>query len=239
MLKLSTYINVAEWPISRATLSACSVSASAACGIAEQPKGQRPPAQGCRADVLAKTRRQRTMLGSVVERERAIEMRARICDIAGMQQGQAHQAMADHERPRRALLIGEGEELDRKLTHHVAVECYEVRDPEAVKDGEQQQGIFGRLAERFRLLDQQARPLHRSPGFRRRIAADVEEGGYECNLKLDLLAPQGGRARQGRDQVERAPELLCGFNQRRALPADRCPALPQRAAAFSICPASA
>ena len=136
------------------------------------------------------------------------------------------------------MLICEGEELDRKLPHHVAVECYEVSDPEAVKNGEQQQGVFGRLAERFRLLDQQTCPLNRSPGFRRRIAADVEEGGYECNLKLDLFATPGGRAGQGRDQVERAPELFCGFNQRRALPADRCPALPQSAAAFSTCPAS-
>ena len=49
--------------------------------IAEQPKSQGPPAQSCRADVLAKTRRQRTMLGIVEERKRAIEMRSPICDI--------------------------------------------------------------------------------------------------------------------------------------------------------------
>src|SRR5262245_59318929 len=45
-------------------------------GIAEQPKGQRFPAQGCRADVLAKTCRKSTMLGGIVELDRATEMRS-------------------------------------------------------------------------------------------------------------------------------------------------------------------
>src|SRR5262249_22131320 len=101
----------------------------------------------CQADVLAKTRRQRTMLGIVVERKRAIEMRSPICDIPCMQQGQTHGAMPKHQRSRRALLFCEGQELDRKLAHHVAVERYKVRDPQAVKNGKQQQWIFGRLSE--------------------------------------------------------------------------------------------
>src|SRR6266516_5629350 len=49
-------------------------------GIAEQPKSQRLPGQGCRADILAKTRRQRTMLGGIVEHDRAIEMRSPVYD---------------------------------------------------------------------------------------------------------------------------------------------------------------
>ena len=53
-------------------------------GIAEQPKSQRLPGQGCRADVLAKTRRQRTMLGRIVERNRAIEMRSPVYDVPCM-----------------------------------------------------------------------------------------------------------------------------------------------------------
>jgi hypothetical protein len=74
-----------------------------------------------------------------------------------------------------------------------------------------------RLSERFSLFDQQTCPLHGRPGFRRRVAADMEEWGYECNLKLDFFATQGGRGGQGRDLVERTPELFRGFDQRRTL----------------------
>ena len=76
----------------------------------------------------------------------------------------------------RPLLLGERQELRRKLAHHVAVERHKVRDPEAVEDREQQQRVFGRLSECFGLFDQQACPLHSRLGFRRGIAFDVEEG---------------------------------------------------------------
>ena len=101
--------------------------------------------------------------------------------------------------------------------HHVAVERHIVRDPEAVEDGEQQQRVFGRLSERFSLFDQQTCPLRSRLSFRRGIAFDMDERGYERDLKLDLLAAQRGRGGQGRDLVERARELLYGLDQRRAL----------------------
>ena len=41
-------------------------------GIAKQPQGQRPKGQDCHPDVLAKSRRQRTMLGRIVKRDRLI-----------------------------------------------------------------------------------------------------------------------------------------------------------------------
>jgi hypothetical protein len=41
--------------------------------------------------------------------------------------------------------------------------------------------------------------------------------GYERDLKLDPFVTQRGSNGQGRDLVEGARELLCGFNQRRAL----------------------
>ena len=41
--------------------------------------------------------------------------------------------MPDHKRDCRPLLLGQCEELRRKLAHHVAVERRVVRDPEAVK----------------------------------------------------------------------------------------------------------
>ncbi len=120
-------------------------------------------------------------------------------------------------RPRRALLVRERQELDCKLTHHVAVERHKVRNPKAVKNGEQQQRIFGRLSERLGLFDQETRPLNGSPGFRRRVAPDMEQRGDELDLKPDLFAAQAGRAGQARDEVERAPELFRRFHQGRAL----------------------
>ena len=140
--------------------------------------------------------------------------------------------------PVAVCLSRERQELDSKLTHHIAVECHKVRDPKAVKNREQQQWIFRRLSERFSLFDQQTCPLYCRPGFRRRVASDMEEWGYECNLKLDFLATQSGRGGQGRDLVERTLELFRGFNQRRALRATAVRLCPTGAAAFSICPAS-
>ena len=94
-----------------------------------------------------------------------------------------------------------------------------VRDPEAVEDREQQQRVFRRLSERFRLFDQQTCPLHSRLGFRRRISFDVDERGYERDLKLDLLAAQGRRAGQGRNLGKRTREL-----RRRLPPAPSAPA---------------
>ena len=115
------------------------------------------------------------------------------------------------------MLLGERQELRRKLAHHVAVERHIVRDPEAVEDREQQQRVFRRFSERFSLFDQQTRPLRSRLGFRRSIPFDVHERGYERDLKLDLLATQRGSAGQSRDLIEGAGELLYSFNQRRAL----------------------
>src|SRR5215469_10692131 len=118
--------------------------------------------------------------------------------------------MPHHEGPRRRLLVCEGQELGSKLTHHVAIERDKVGDPKAVENREQQQWIFRRLSERFSLFDQQTCPLHGRPRFRRRVASDMEEWGYECNLKLDFFATQGGRGGQDRDLVERTLELFRG-----------------------------
>ena len=45
--------------------------------------------------------------------------------------------MPDHERGCRPLLLGERQELGRKLAHGVAVERHVAYDPEAVEDREQ------------------------------------------------------------------------------------------------------
>jgi hypothetical protein len=56
----------------------------------------------------------------------------------------------------------------------------------------------------------------------------MEEWGYECNLKLDFFATQGGRGGQGRSLVERTPELLRSFDQCRALRRPQSGLAPQR-----------
>ena len=80
----------------------------------------------------------------------------------------------------RPLLLGERQELRRKLTHYVAVERHVVRDPEAVEDREQQQRVFGRLSERFSLFDQQTCSLRSRLGFRRCIPFDMDERRYRA-----------------------------------------------------------
>jgi hypothetical protein len=42
--------------------------------------------------------------------------------------------MPDHARDRRSLLLGERHEIGRKIATDVAIGCYKVRDPKAVKD---------------------------------------------------------------------------------------------------------
>ena len=108
----------------------------------------------------------------------------------------------------------------------IAIEGDKVRDPDAVEDREQQQRIFRRLSERFSLFDQQTCLLRSRLGFWGGIPFDMDEWGDECDLKLDLLATQRGRAGQGRDLVKRAGELGRGFDQRRARRATAVPPCP-------------
>ena len=143
------------------------------------------------------------MLGRIVKRERAIEMLSAFRDVSREQQGNAHEAMPDHERDRRPLLLGERQELRCELAQSVAVECHKVRDPKAVEDREQQQRVFGRLAERFSLFDQQTCSLRSRLGFRRGVPFDMDERGYERHLKLDLArdAARAWRARSRSGQA--------------------------------------
>ena len=89
-----------------------------------------------------------------------------------------------------------------RVRAHVAIECYCVRDPEAVEDREQQQWIFGRLSERVSLFDQQTCPLCSRLSFRRCIPFDMHERVYQRDLNFDLLATQA-RAWRARSQSGR------------------------------------
>ena len=92
--------------------------------------------------------------------------------------------MSDHYRGGRCVFLGKRQELSRQTATDVAIECHKVHGPEAVKDREQQQWVFGRLTQRFSLFDLQTRPLHRRLGFRRCITFNVKNEfmSATCNL---------------------------------------------------------
>jgi hypothetical protein len=94
------------------------------------------------------------MLGGIVERNRLIVVSSSFQDVSRTQQGSAQHAMPYHKRDCRSLLLGQRQELRRKITQSVTVERHVVCSKETVQDREQQQRIFGRLAERFGLFDQ-------------------------------------------------------------------------------------
>src|SRR6516225_7354309 len=118
--------------------------------------------------------------------------------------------MPDHEWYDLPLLLCESYKLRRKLAHHLSVERHIACCPDAIEDREQQQWIFGRFSERFRSLDELTRLFNCRLGLGRRITFDVHESVNECDLQLDLLATHDRRAGQGRDLVERTPELFRG-----------------------------
>jgi hypothetical protein len=76
------------------------------------------------------------------------------------------------------MFFGEFQELCRKLAYHVTIERHNVGCPKPVEDGKQEQWVFGRISQRFCLLDKQPCPLHGLLWFRRRIAFDVEQRHY-------------------------------------------------------------
>ena len=82
--------------------------------------------------------------------------------------------MPDHERAGRPLLLCERQKPRGKLAHRITVKYNVARHPEAEEDREQQQWVFGRLAERFSLFDQQTCPLSSRLGFGRASPFDME-----------------------------------------------------------------
>src|SRR5262249_15053893 len=117
-------------------------------------------------------------------------------DLARTDQGSAYKAMPDHTRDCRSLLLGEHQEIGRKITTDITIECHKVCDPKAVKDCEYQLWIFGSLSDCLCLFDQQTCLLRSRLGFGRCITFDMDEWSNERDLKFDLLTAQ----RRGRGQ---------------------------------------
>ena len=87
--------------------------------------------------VFAKSRRQRAMLGRIVKRNPAIEIRSPPAMFPVNSKEMPMSSLPDHERNGRALLLGKRKELRREVARGVAVKCHKVCSPEAVEDREQ------------------------------------------------------------------------------------------------------
>ncbi len=201
--------------------------------IAERPPGQRLIERERHPDVLPKSCGQRPVLDRVIERHRLIDVPKRFFNIARVQQGNTHVSVPNHQRHRRPLFLRKSEEVRGKLAHHVPSERDEAGNPKSVQKRKEQQWILWRLANGFRLFNQEAGLLRRSFGFRRRMALDVDERGKDRDLKLDLFAAQGGRAWQGGDLIECACDLFDGFQQRRTVERSLACLAPQRRGLFN------
>src|SRR5664279_385375 len=104
------------------------------------------------------------MLQWIVEGDGLIVVCSTLRDTSRQQRGIAHDAMPNHNWDCRPLLLRERQELRREITTDIAVEGRKIRYPEGVENLEQQQRVFGRLSQRFSLLDQQTRLLRNRPG---------------------------------------------------------------------------
>ena len=78
------------------------------------------------------------MFHGVVKRKALTVVGLRFCNLSSHQQSVSHEAMPNHDRDCRLLLLGEHAELLRKLAHHIAVKRYKVDDRDTVKGREPQ-----------------------------------------------------------------------------------------------------
>src|SRR5262249_61451612 len=90
-------------------------------GIAKQPQGPCPIGQDHHTDILAKSRRQPTMLGRIVERDCLIIVCPTLGDVSRAHQRSAHEAMHDHEWDRYSLFLSERAELYGETEQIMAV----------------------------------------------------------------------------------------------------------------------
>ena len=100
------------------------------------------------------------------------------------------------------MLLGERQKLRRKFAHRVAIECHMLAT-QAPKRTENNTRSSGGLRA-IQLVRSADVPAPRPPWFPGSKTFDVDERGYQRDLKLDLLAPQFGGTGQGRDLVEPA-----------------------------------
>src|SRR5271166_5413568 len=124
--------------------------------------------------------------------------------------------MPNHKRDGFSLFFCQFQELCCKFTHCAAVGRYVVRDPKAVENGKQRQGVLRRLPLRLCVFDQRTRPIKRHFGVGRAVSLRVHLCVKKGNLELDRFATKRRGSLQRRDLDERARELCFGLDQCRA-----------------------
>ena len=124
--------------------------------------------------------------------------------------------MPDHERDLRLLVFRDRQDLRRQLAQSVAVERHKVRYPEPVEDRKQHKLVFDGLPQRLLAQYQSARLFKRRLSVAGRIAPGLHLSVRKSDLELDLLAAQGGGARQSVNLGQGARELRLGLHERRA-----------------------
>src|ERR1700722_9066102 len=124
--------------------------------------------------------------------------------------------MPNHKRDGCPLFFRQFQELCCKFTHCAAVGRYVVRDPKAVENGKQRQGVFRRLPLRLCVFDQRPCPIKGRFSVRRAVSLRVHLCVEKGNLELNRFATKRRGSRQRRDLDERARELCLGLDQCRA-----------------------
>jgi hypothetical protein len=93
------------------------------------------------------------MFQRIIERDRAIKVRSPFRRVPGEKQRHTSEAVPDHQWSCLPLFLSKRQELRGKFKDSGTVERYNIYHPKAVKDGEQQQRIFWRFANRFSVGD--------------------------------------------------------------------------------------
>src|SRR5262245_47161783 len=96
--------------------------------------------------------------------------------------------MPKHSRKRGTLPLSELPNMGGDIATYIRIECHDVCDEGTIKDLKQLQRVTGDLSECISLLKQQTRLLYGRFGFGRGVSFDVDEGGDDGHLQLDLLA---------------------------------------------------
>ena len=163
------------------------MSSAAKIRTTEHAKRQGTPAIGGHPDVVAETRRERSVLRRFIHRDDFVEVRAAIRAVADEGQRYSHKQMRNMRGTVARHEPGQAHELRCKIARDVALERHAISDPKAVEHGIQNQRIFDRFSGCLRFLDPQTRRLERRLCFRRCMALGMDERVRKVDLKLDLF----------------------------------------------------
>src|ERR1700751_4515140 len=94
------------------------------------------------------------MCGGIVKHNALIVVRSAFGNVSRRHQGHAHELMPSSKSEGCPLLLRQGQELRRKATYRITIECVIARYPDASQNLNQPRCVF---AELFGLFDQRTR----------------------------------------------------------------------------------